>query len=484
MSATASASSSRLSTAFWRCILLLHRYLGIGLGLIVLLWCTSGVIMMYVQYPTLDRTEQLAGLTPLGSNLTCCTSPAALEHGALALAAWRVESGPRHLWLRATLTDDMPVSFNLTDGELIERWQEPALSNIGASFAATASGSAIAASAWVDRDQWTVHGRFDIHRPLRKLTGVNGREWYVSSRSGEVVQATSAHERFWNWPGAVTHWIYLTALRQHTGAWAQTVIWLTVVSLFLTVTGIAIGIRHFRFGNRRRSPYRGWSLWHHYSGLAFGLMTLVWLGSGLLSMNPWGALEGRSIDAERRAINGLDQTLAEAVSAVRNLLPVLPPGTVRLEMAPWLETSYFLAWNANGEAMRFSEFGPAPPITKREVTEAFAALTRDDPHIDLLDQGDAYYFSHHEPAELPVYRVVTASQERFYLSALSGRLLAHYDEGRRWYRWLFQGLHRGDFHAVLRARPLWDVVMLVLLAGVTAGVTTGVYLAWRRIRPG
>ena len=91
-------------------------------------------------------------------------------------------------------------------------------------------------------------------------------------------------------------------LRQHTAVWLQVVIWLTIVSLFLTVIGAYVGIRQFRFRWRqRRSPYRGWGLWHHYAGLVFGLFTLTWLVSGLFSVNPWGALEGRSFanEAER-----------------------------------------------------------------------------------------------------------------------------------------------------------------------------------------
>ena len=56
------------------------------------------------------------------------------------------------------------------------------------------------------------------------------------------------------------------------------------------------------------------------------------------------------------------------------------------------------------------------------------------------------------------------------------------DAAERGYRWLFSGLHRWDFTATLRSRPLWDIIVLFLLLGSTAGVATGVYLAVRRIR--
>ncbi|MFL2553817.1 MAG: hypothetical protein ACJ0S4_03870 [Candidatus Rariloculaceae bacterium] len=104
---------------------------------------------------------------------------------------------------------------------------------------------------------------------------------------------TTARERFWNWAGSVVHWIYPTILRQHTGAWTQVIIGLSVLGLFLTVIGIYIGLRQFkdRRGGRL-SPYRGVMLWHHYTGLVFGILTLTWLFSGPLIYQPLGHIRG------------------------------------------------------------------------------------------------------------------------------------------------------------------------------------------------
>jgi hypothetical protein len=440
--------------------------------------------MMYVQYPELSRAEQLAGLDPLQAIADCCAEPARVQDAALLVTAFRVETGLDTPVMRATLPNGQILVLDLTTGRLIDHWPEKDLALVGVRFAANRNLGSPSGVSRVDRDQWTVHGRFNVHRPLVKFRSPDGDEWYVSRRTGDVIQATTFTERFWSWPGAITHWLYPTVLRQHTAAWAQVVIWLTIASLFLTVTGIAIGIKHFRWcGGRRRSPYAGWTLWHHYAGLVFGLMTLIWLASGLASMNPWGALEGRSVSAERKVLNGLDLTLGEAVDAVRSVLPHVATDTVRLESVPWLGAQYFIARNAEDVPTRLSSNGAAPPIEMIDVSAAGARLNLDAVVIDRLDTGDNYYFGHHASVELPVWRILTRENERFYLSPASGAIVAHYDESRRWYRWLFEGLHRGDFVATVRSRPLWDVVMLLLLAGVTGGVATGVYLAWRRITP-
>ena len=55
------------------------------------------------------------------------------------------------------------------------------------------------------------------------------------------------------------------------------------------------------------------------------------------------------------------------------------------------------------------------------------------------------------------------------------------DRPARTRRWLETGLHDLDF-AWLRRRPVWDIVVLPLLAGVTLACLTGVWMAWRRLK--
>ena len=47
-------------------------------------------------------------------------------------------------------------------------------------------------------------------------------------------------------------------------------------------------------------------------------------------------------------------------------------------------------------------------------------------------------------------------------------------------RWIRTGLHDLDF-PVLRERPVWDIVVLLLLAGVTTGAVAGAWLGLKRL---
>lgn len=69
-------------------------------------------------------------------------------------------------------------------------------------------------------DQWSVSGALDDHRPLLRyvLNDAAGTEFYVSSRTGEVVRDTRRRERILNF-GAVTHWLYPTFVRKDRDLW-------------------------------------------------------------------------------------------------------------------------------------------------------------------------------------------------------------------------------------------------------------------------
>ena len=484
MSAIASASSVRSRQRFWRWATLVHRYLGIGLGILVLAWCVSGIIMMYVQYPALDRGERLSALQPL--DLTdCCDFALNAHDAALAVHSYSVESLLGQPVLRLALTSGEDRMLSLADGAWLTNWDRQDLNAIGHHYAAARSWQAPVSGTLMERDQWTVHSRFNRHRPLLKFANDDGFEWYVSSRSAEIVQVTAASERWWNWLGSVTHWLYPTVLRQHTAIWAQTVIWLTIVSVFLTITGLLIGIRQFTAKTTpRRSPYRGWTLWHHYVGLIFGVLTLSWLVSGFFSMNPWGTLESRSFRAEADRLSAVNASLGEVVVILRRLSdvpPYLPEGSVRLSSAYWLGEPYFLAWKATEQVTRLSLLGSAAALTIADAQRAARTIRDTRAEITQLNAADAFYYSHHDEREFPVFRLTYPNGDRYYLSPRSGQLLLGMDRNRRWYRWLFEALHRGDFHAIVRLRPLWDFMMLLALLGVSIGVGTGTYLGIKRL---
>jgi hypothetical protein len=228
-------------------------------------------------------------------------------------------------------------------------------------------------------------------------------------------------------------------------------------------------------------------LWHHVPGLIFGLFTFTWVMSGFLSMNPWGTLEGVSADPDRARVQGRVLTGAEVKRTVRDLTGMrLDPDVVSIASAPFDGSFYLIATSRDGGRWRLDATGqPAsPPDITRIATLLGTSNGGRGP--ELIDREDAYYFGHHgEPVPLPVYRLILDGRDiRYYIDSLSGDIVREVDANGRWYRWLEQAPHRLDFATGLRARPTWDLVTLLLLAGVALSCGTGFYLGvrwvWRK----
>ena len=342
----------------FRILILFHRYLGIAIGLIVALWCLSGFVMMYVQYPDLSEREYLAGL-PVIDTGTCCVANGDVLDQLSGVDEASIEMLAGQPVLRVRFGRDISLLVNLSSGWWFSTIdQETAMQQADTFLKASGIEGEARFLARMQRDQWTVAGYFDAYRPLYLFAADDdaATQVYISSVNGQVIQTTSSSERFWNWFGAVTHWIYPTALRQNTALWSQVVIWLTIASLFLVVVGIYLGIKQYGSrDNESSSPYQGLNLWHHYSGLIFGLITITWLFSGLLSMNPWGAFEGDSGFEERGRLQDRAVSSAEISGIVEALgKTALPHGTVHLNSSIIDGKLALIATDATGNATRLN----------------------------------------------------------------------------------------------------------------------------------
>jgi hypothetical protein len=476
-----------MTNLLWRTLVVFHRYLGIAVGILMLVWFASGIVMMYVGFPRLTEQERLSALAPIPWQACCRVADGLIPddqqfyrvqiENLLGVPVLRLRRPPRPDGV-IDLAEGVGVRrFDLVDARAI------ALDTI----ARTAGPATVASAATIDEDQWTV-GRYRRDRPLHRLTFDDPERStvYVSSTSGQVVLRTTSMQRFWNWLGAIPHWFYLQALRSDGPLWSETVIWASILGTFLTVLGLYLGIAQFRRGKDGKfSPYRGLFYWHHLSGLVFGIATLTFVVSGLVSMNPWGFLEGRGGAGETGRLEGPPPAWGE-VRASLAAIRARPPDAVNLTTAPLAGKLFWLVTGADGTVTRLDASGNAAPLSEQELAEAATRIagTNGISERGMLREEDAYYFSHHDRVALPVYRIIAndAENTRYYLDSTSGALLGRADSNSRWHRWLFAGLHRLDFAAWLRTRPAWDIIVITLMLGGLAGSATGVYLAVRRIR--
>ena len=462
-------------------LIIVHRYVGVVLGVIMTMWCLSGFVMMYQPYPATTQEERLAGLTTL--DLTgCCQEIALADTDAVANARIEMLDGDPVL---RVVGGSGPATYNLREGVEVAPLSEDAVRRVAETYAeGNGIKGGVSELSTIHNDQWTVQGA-RRWQPLWRavLDDPAGSYVYVNGATGEVVQDANAHERFWNWLGAIPHWLYPTILRENPQLWNDVVVWLSAIGCFLVVTGMVVGFVRLRGKSGKWWPYQNrpiW-MWHHVLGTFAGMLVLTWTFSGLLTMTPWGLLESKPA-IERDAVASR-MTWGEARriidAAKRN--PALA-NTVLLRTAPFMDKPYLIAVARDGSETRLGPDGPAP-LTQAELQAGLSARggLLASGKLDVLTQEDDYYYGHKTPVDFPVYRLTLTDpdQTHVYFNATTGdaRII---DATSKRYRWWESGLHSLDF-AFMRARPVWDIITLILLAAVTAACATGAWMSFTRI---
>jgi uncharacterized iron-regulated membrane protein len=479
-----------MAGSLWRAMVILHRYLGIAIGLLMAMWFVSGIVMMYVPYSRIQAADHLAVQPPIPWQ-SCCDYGAVTDDAPVTRAQLVDHLGTPALRMRVPGQRDF--LFDLARGVLV-----PVDAEMARRVALQAANGMIGQPASIVDHEQALYDQFTLgqaarDRPFHRFTfdDPDRTAIYVSGTTGRVVTWTTASHRFWNWLGTIPHFLYFQSLRVQQELWSQTVIWTSLLGTFLTVVGLVLGVAQFGRGKGGKlSPYRGWFYWHHVTGLVFGVLTLTWVFSGLVSMNPWGFLESDG-GVDTSVIQGPSPRWKEIKASLETLRTQLAgSGVVRLTSAPLGGRLYWMAIFDDGSSRRLDISGVPAPTTEAELA---AAAQRIAGNVAIAEQGlvneaDAYYYAlqrrRFEDIALPYYRIILNDDEqtRLYLDASTGALVHGVDSAGRWRRWLFSGLHRLDFAEWMRERPFRDVLMWLMLLGGLGLSVTGVWLAIRRVR--
>ncbi len=495
---------------FHKTLIFLHKWLGVVLALLFLFWFVSGVVLYFVPFPNLTQAERLAGLPLLQLPKGCCmTAEKASGNAGLKVSEARLGMHDGKAVWRVL---GKPVS----DIQAIPQWQAvdaqtgqilPVLSAGDARKVAEAfSDKKAMASELLERDQWTVPQGLNPYRPLQRIEmdDPQGLELYVSPGSAEVVRDTRRAERFWNWLGAVPHWIYFTELRRYPDAWHNVIVWLSIPGVILAVTGIVLGTWHLFINRVRWIPYRSWWMrWHHITGLVAAIVTLTWIFSGLLSMNPFKVFSSRSaLHSEHMQWLGpkTDVLLKpdQAFAAYR------ASGVKEMDLIQVAGQSWY---RLRGESAQFLVRAdkpladpPASPVQqplselpddiikssllalRPDVVSGPVLLARMNAYDDMYYATELTNNTRHT-RPLPVWRAQWADGVTLYADPASSKLLLRADASNRWQRVLYNGLHSFDF-APLLARPLLrDALILIFSLLGTVLCVTSCVIAWRVLVP-
>src|SRR5437016_3658238 len=158
-----------MSTVLWRATVTVHRYLGIAVGALMLMWFVSGMVMVYVPYPEISPAQHLKSLTAIPLNACCTPGPVKLADDE-PIASLQIETVAGQLVMRIRPDGRPPFFVELASGAplAIDAAKARAIA-LETAARLTEGPAAIASSGLIDRDQWTVAEDYEFDRPLYRF---------------------------------------------------------------------------------------------------------------------------------------------------------------------------------------------------------------------------------------------------------------------------------------------------------------------------
>ncbi len=277
----------------WRKLLIYsHRWLGIVITAMFLVWTLSGVVLMYYGHPQITTGERLLRLEPLDfSTATITPAEAAAKAG---IKPYRV---------RLSMYNGRPV-YHLTrvsignwsavfadTGEVLPKMNREQALNWMKQFAPEYASTMTYDAYLESPDEFTriptLAGFAPMHRMA--MNDPAGTEYYISGKSNDIVQKTDRRGRILAISGYILHNLFF--FRQRSW-WTSMLDFIAWTSMLMAATGIVLGIWRIALKPRFRhkgvpsyTPYSSWMKWHHYAGLLFGLFSISWILSGMIPIS-------------------------------------------------------------------------------------------------------------------------------------------------------------------------------------------------------
>jgi len=511
---------------FRRAVILSHRYLGIVLSLLVIMWFATGITMMYWGgMPRVTPELRLERMQAVDFSRVQLTP---------AQAAERADLDPIGRATLATLLDRPVYRFGSRNptvvfadtGELFDELSVDQSQAVAAAFAHVPVSQVHQLGTMHEVDQWTLQTPLPLHK--FSVGDGAGTELYVQPGSGEVAMMTTRSSRGWAWVSTIPHWLYFTALRTNQPLWYQLVVWTSIAACVLAVLGLVLGVTQLRKPRTFRLkaeatrverlsaaiPYAGPMRWHYISGVVFGVFTLTFAFSGLLSMEPWDWTNARGLELPGDVLSGgpveLARFTAHDAAAWDQVLGGQPAKEV--EFARMLDEPYYVVHRGSVARDDFDRERLHQPYPirhariedHRQLISAATFTTRPDlfeetslvariqsaaPGAHIVDtqpltEYDAYYYSRNRQIPLPALRIKfdDPAQTWVYVDPSIGQVVTAINRWQRVERWAYHGLHSLDLPYLYNSRPSWDVVMIVLCLGGLTSSGIGFWMGLRRTR--
>jgi PepSY-associated TM region len=460
-------------------LILTHRYLGIAVCLLFVMWFLSGIAMIFARgMPGLTPDTRLDHLPPVNFSDVKLSAPEAIEKALL-------DRPPNHATL-LTVMDRPAYRFavgrsNVTvfadTGDLLEDVGQQEALKIAAAFTKLPESQVHYAGEVTEPDQWTLEERRILPAHKIAVDDTEHTVLYVSEATAEVALLTTRGSRALAYVAAIPHWMYFAPLRQNGTVWRQVVLWTSGIATILVLLGIILGFTQYS------TKYVGMMRWHYVTGVVFGLFSLTWVFSGLLSMEPFfWASDGGTGERIPQALRGGALDLSQFPKLEKPAGNIKEMDFVRIQGEPFyvLRSPEVQLVSADSGKIRRELFSTESLMTRVKQGNPDVAIAEST----LLSDYDSYYHPSESKPPLPVLRVKFADPDTtwFYIDPHMSSVVSRFTRRERLQRWIYHGLHSLDFNFWYYQGPMWTSAMVVLNAGGALLSVIGVIIAVKRVR--
>ena len=445
---------------FRRALIVAHRYLGLAAGVVVAMWFATGIVMMYAGgMPRLAPEVRLDRLPDIDFARVRVTPHEAAKRAQI--------SGTPNRTVLLSVMDRPAYRFSgrraatifADTGELLTPMSLAQSRAVASRFMGVPEERLRHVATIGSPDQWTLGQDSQMPQHKFRVDADAQEEIYVSPRIGEVTMITTRRSRMLAWMGTIPHWLYFAPLRTNRPLWFRTVVWTATLCCVLAVFGLILAVLQFRrtrpFRLAASIPYAGLLRWHYIAGGIFGLFTLTWAFSGLLSMEPYAWTNAAGIELRRDAFTGGSVDLAQfsAVGSAAWQRHLMGRAIKEVEFVRIQDANYYRVDQARpdkSEGDRGQVLIDADTLERRQEPFSNESLIRRleaaIPNIPMteakmLSAYDAYYYSRGRQAPLPVLRVKLAdpAETWLYIDPEMSEVVGSVHRWGRVERWLYKG---------------------------------------------
>lgn len=476
---------------------LTHKWLGILLAPLMVMWFISGYFMIFSGFPRVKEESRLKMLDHLNQNDSIVSMnqlrqwySAATEENT-QLAQMSIEKSNGNLLL--TLSGDMGevVINSSTQKKVIPK--APTLEYMAEMTYRITGQSIHKIDTMSNLNQWIPFGQRRADLPIYKVSASDSEntKLFFSGQDGKLLQQTDKHNRILAYFGAIPHWLYFWQIRQNADLWKNIFVVLGVVGCTMIISGIIMGVYRAAQSRRRKpkqwSPYKHkWHYWHHITGLLFGIFVLTWMFSGWMSVDSlpkW--MTGPKPAKEYYTLANSIQLPASCKSDLELILKERP-SLKRITSANYLGQDYFLLETEKKKEYVMISGGELTPlhISQDEIIKYVSAHSKDEiVEVKEITEYTPDYLPHPKGKRkppLPALQINTNSGTTLYVSHSEPRIQI-VNKSTIMNSWAYSKLHAFKFLWAYHHPTLWLIVMLTLLSGGLAVSFTGFALGIRSL---